>query len=77
MASENVSVAEVLALRPIVRVLLVERIREFKDGRAAVFDFAKMCSTLVNETRVSGPDPDGIKQEALRHLDNIFSDLGR
>ena len=31
---ENVTVAEVLALKAIVRVLLAEKLREFKDSRS-------------------------------------------
>jgi hypothetical protein len=75
MSSENVTVAEVLALKAIVRVLLAEKIRDFKDQSAAAFELAASCSEIVNEAHLSGPDPEGTKQEALRHLDNIFGAL--
>jgi hypothetical protein len=75
--SENVTVAEVLALKAIVRVLLAEKIREFKDEASATFELAANCSEIVNDAQVSGPDPEGTKQVALRHLDNIFGSLKR
>jgi hypothetical protein len=70
--SENVTVAEVLALKAIVRVLLAEKIREFKDEVSAAFELAASCSEIVNESQLGGPDPEGVKQSALRHVDNIF-----
>lgn len=77
MSIEDVSAAEVLALKAIVRVLLAEKIREFKDEGSAAFELAAACSEIVNEARPGGADPDGVKQSALRHLDNIFRDLKR
>jgi hypothetical protein len=75
--SENVTVAEMLALKAIVRVLLAEKIREFKDEASATFELAANCSEIVNDAQVSGPDPEGTKQVALRHLDDIFGALKR
>ena len=76
MSSEkNVTVAEVLALKAIIRVLLAEKICDFKDEFAAAFELAASCSEIVNEARLDGLDPDGVKQSALRHLDNIFGAL--
>jgi hypothetical protein len=70
--SENVTVAEVLALKAVVRVLLAAKIREFKDEASAAFELATSCSEVVNKAQVTGPDPEGVKQNALRHLDDIF-----
>jgi len=75
MSTENVTVAEVLALKAIVRDLLAENIREFKDEVSSAFELTASCSEIVNEAHLSGPDPEGTKQEALRHLDNIFGAL--
>ncbi len=75
LSTENVTVAELLALRAIVSVLLAEKIRDFKDEAAAAFELAASCSEIVNEAHLSGPDPEGSKQEALRHIDNIFGAL--
>jgi hypothetical protein len=77
VSTENVTAAEVLALKALVRVLLAEKIRDFKDEASAAFDLAASCSEIVNEARVSGPDADGVKQSALRHLDDIFGALRR
>ena len=77
MSTENATGAEVLALKAIARLLLAEKIREYKDEAAAAFEFASICSGIVNKSRPGGPDPEGTKQEALRHLDNIFDDLNR
>jgi hypothetical protein len=77
MSIENVTAAEVLALKALVRVLLAEKIREFRDKASAAFALAAACSQIVDEARPGGPDPDGLKQSALRHLDNIFGDLKR
>jgi hypothetical protein len=66
---------ELLALKAIVRVLLAEKIRDFKDEVTAAFELAASCSEIVNDAHPSGPDPEGTKQEALRHLDNIFGAL--
>jgi hypothetical protein len=77
VSTENVTAAEVLALKALVSVLLAEKIRDFKDEVSAAFDLAASCSEIVNEAQVSGPDPDGVKQSAMRHLDNIFGALKR
>ena len=77
MSTENVTVAEVLALKAIVRVLLAEKIRDFKDEASAAFELAASCSEIVNEAQLGGPDPESTKQEALRHLDNIFGAVKR
>ena len=65
MPTENATAADVLALKAIARLLLAEKIREYKDEAAAAFEFASICSGIVNESRPGGPDPEGTKQEAL------------
>jgi hypothetical protein len=75
MTTESATVSEVLALKALVSVLLAEKIREYKDEDGAAYELAKICSGIVNESRPAGPDAQGINQEALRHLDNIFGDL--
>ena len=49
MSTENATAAEVLALKAIARLLLAERIREYKDEDAAAFEFASICSGIVND----------------------------
>ena len=56
MSTENVTVAELLALRAIVSVLLAEKIRDFNDEAAAAFELAASCSEIVNEADLSASD---------------------
>ena len=55
MSTENAIGAEVLALKAIARLLLAEKIRENKDEASAAFEFASICSRIVNESRPLWP----------------------
>ena len=66
---------ELLALRVIVQFLLSEKVSEFKDENAAVFEISKACSEVISKSSVGAPDPERIKQSALRHIDDMFMSL--
>jgi hypothetical protein len=66
---------ELLALKAIVQFLLIEKVGEYQDVNAAVFEISKACSELISESSVGAPDPERIKQSALRHIDDIFMSL--
>jgi hypothetical protein len=68
-------VPEIVALRAIVQLLLTEKISEYRDVSAAAYELSKACSELISETTVGAPDPERIKQSALRHVDDIFMGL--
>ena len=57
MSTENATGAEVLALKAIARLLLAEKIREYKDEAAAAFEFASICSGIVNESHLVAQIP--------------------
>jgi hypothetical protein len=66
---------ELLALKVIVQFLLSEKVSEFKDENAAVFEISKACSEVISKSSVGAPDPERIKQSALRHIDDMFMSL--
>jgi hypothetical protein len=66
---------ELLALKAIVQFLLDEKVREYQDVNAAIFEISKACFELISETSVGAPDPERIKQSALRQIDDIFMSL--
>ena len=66
---------ELLALKAIVQFLLIEKVSEYQDANAAVFEISKACSEIISESSVGDPDPERIKQSALRHIDDIFMTL--
>ena len=55
MSTENATGAEVLALKAIARLLLAEKIREYKDEAAAAFEFASICSGIMNKSATWWP----------------------
>jgi hypothetical protein len=63
---------ELLALKAVVQFLLTDRVREYHDTNAAVFEISKACSEIISGVSVGDPDPERIKQSALRHLDDMF-----
>jgi hypothetical protein len=63
---------ELLALKAVVQFLLTDRVREYQDTNAAVFEISKACSEIIGDASVGAPDPERIKQSALRHLDDMF-----
>jgi hypothetical protein len=66
---------ELLALKAIVQFLLNEKVSEFKDENAAVFEISKACSEVISKSSVGAPDLERIKQSALRHIDDMFMSL--
>jgi len=63
---------ELLALKALVQFLLTDRVREYQDMNGAIFEISKDCSEIISDASVEDPDPERIKQSALRHLDDIF-----
>jgi hypothetical protein len=63
---------ELLALKALVQFLLTDKVREYQDMDAAIFEISKDCSEIISDASVGDLDPERIKQSALRHLDDIF-----
>jgi hypothetical protein len=66
---------ELLALKAVVQYLLADRVTEYRDVNAAIFEISKACSEIISVTSVGDPDPERIKQSALRHLDDMFVNI--
>jgi hypothetical protein len=63
---------ELLALKAVVQFLLTDKVREYQDMNAAVFEVSKACSEIISDASVGDPDSERVKQSALRHLDDMF-----
>jgi hypothetical protein len=63
---------ELLALKAVVQFLLTERVKEYRDVNGAIFEISKACSEIIGDASVGDPDPERVKQSALRHLDDMF-----
>jgi hypothetical protein len=72
---DSAIVAELLAIKGVLRVIISEKIAEYEDEQHVASELHAIVSDVVKQSKLSGPDEEAIKKGALESVALIFADL--